>query len=420
MSGDVPPFKRVRHLLRDAAIGLAWLHHALGASLRAGWPMDDAGRAIIDVSAPLDEAACPRAGTRDFFNRLRHRLLSALERSRSLAAANGRHWPLPSAIRFLVAQDGAATAALRFPAPFQPEGVDWLEASQPRIGPQALWRGPRAEIRDVRLGYRLAFSQVEVDPPARDVRLIPVFPEVRPDIGVTTEIVWDLPQLCESVRRPGGYDVVNCTCGLADHSGLMSLAFVAHPDDDTVVWEIDIPGHRPALHPRWRDASGFLRLVFRRADYEADIRAMLDAVVNAGTPELPIDEYEPGRGGCTFESLQDLAAKNQWSRLPLLRPGVAVEFRVAQQDFMLFDRRPSRIYAPRLFTRWAASAAFDRWADGFLPGRELEVCRRARCDQAGEAFAAVLRRCFAEGSTAPGVTVCYRPCSDHRGHSSAP
>lgn len=134
VSRVVPPFKRLRHLLRDAAIGLAWLHFDLGEGLCAGWPTDDAGWAAIDVSVPLDEAACPRYGTREFLNRLRGRLLLALERKQALAAANGRHWPLPSAIRFLLAPDGSARATLRFPAPFQPEGVAWLEASQPGLG----------------------------------------------------------------------------------------------------------------------------------------------------------------------------------------------------------------------------------------------------------------------------------------------
>ena len=267
---------------------------------------------------------------------------------------------------------------------------------------------PMKEMRDVRLGYRLAFRPVEADSPAQDVRLIPVFPEVRTDIGEKTEIVWDLPQLCESIRRPGGYDVVNCACGLGDHANLMSLAFVAHPDDDTVVWEIAIPGHRGALDERWGDASGFLRMVFRRAACEADIRAMLHAVVNASTAELAISGYDPNLGGCVFENLQELAAKNEWSRQPILRSGTLVEFRVVYRDFMLFNGKPSHTYAPRLFTRWAASAAFDHWADYFLLGHDLEERRRAECDQAGEAFATVLRRCFAEGLTAPGVTVDYR------------
>ena len=262
-------------------------------------------------------------------------------------------------------------------------------------------------FKRVRLGYRLAFRPVDADPPAQDVRLVPVFPEVRPDIGEATEIVWDLPQLCESIRRPGGYDVVNCACGLGDHSNLTSLAFVAHPDNDTVVWEIDIPGHRPALDERWQEASGFLRLMFLRADYEADIRAMLDAVVTAGTPELLIDEYEPGRGGCAWEHLQELAAANQWSRLPILRPGSVLEFQIMRNRFLLLDGKPGNMYAPRLFTRWSVSAAFNRWTDFFLMGRDLEENQRGACDEAGEAFVAALRDSFAEGNVAPDVIVRY-------------
>lgn len=133
MNEVVPPFKRVRHLLRDAAIGLAWLHFDLGETLRVGWPTDGAGRAIIDATVPLDEKACPRDGTRKFLNLLRHRLLFALEQKQALAAASGRHWPLPSAIRFIIASDGTATAALRFPPPFQPQETPWSAATQFRV-----------------------------------------------------------------------------------------------------------------------------------------------------------------------------------------------------------------------------------------------------------------------------------------------
>lgn len=42
MNDVVPPFKRVRHLLRDAAMGLARLHRDLGESLRAGPPSERA------------------------------------------------------------------------------------------------------------------------------------------------------------------------------------------------------------------------------------------------------------------------------------------------------------------------------------------------------------------------------------------
>jgi len=270
------------------------------------------------------------------------------------------------------------------------------------------------EVQGARLGFRLAFETTFSDPPYQTVRLVPEFPHVRPDIAETTDIVWDLPQLCESIQRPGGYDVLNCTCGLGDHADLMELAFVAHPDDATVVWEIDIPGHRPALEARWRETEGFLRLVFRREDYEADIRAMLAAVLSAGSPDLPVEEYDPNRGGEVYELLQARAADGDWSRQPILRPGTLLEFRVARSSFLLLDGKPSNMYAPRLFTRWSAMAAFDHWADPFLLDRDLAESRGADCDEAGEAFAAVLRRCFAEGLAAPGVAVEYRPCREPR------
>ncbi len=188
------------------------------------------------------------------------------------------------------------------------------------------------ELRDVRLGFRLAFETTFSDSPYQIVRLIPEFPRVRPDIAETTDIVWDLPQLCESIRRPGGYDVLNCTCGLGDHAGLTGLAFVAHPDDATVVWEIDIAGHRAALDARWPEASGFLRLVFRRDDYEVDIRAMLDAVVSASSLEPPVEEYDPNRGGDAYELLQARAADNDWSRQPVFDSGTLARTRSLRRE----------------------------------------------------------------------------------------
>jgi hypothetical protein len=260
-----------------------------------------------------------------------------------------------------------------------------------------------------RLGFRLAFQKFD-DPPTQTVRLIPVFPGVRPDIKEKTNIVWDLPQLLESIRRPGGYHVLNCSCGDTGHANILEAMFVAHPDDETVVWEIDIPSHRSALDEGLRATEGVLRITFNRAAYEADIFAMLDAVLSAGTPDLPVDEYDPDRGGEAYERLQALAKKNDWSRQPILPPGSILDFRIHRDDWMLLDGRHLREYAPRLFTRRAALQAFDRWADFFLMGQDLQQCDRPACDEAGREFAAILQQCYQEGATAPGVTVRY--CAD--------
>lgn len=262
------------------------------------------------------------------------------------------------------------------------------------------------EIRDARLGFRLAFQTIYSDTPWQIVRLIPEFPEMRTDIEEATDIVWDLPQLCDSIRRPGGYHVLNCSCAISDHAGLSGMACVAHPDDETVIWEIDISGHRPALHERWRDKEGFLRLVFRREDYEADIRAMLKAGLTAGSPGLPpVEEYHPdNKQGEAYEWLQSWASANDWSRQPLLPEGTTLEF-LSNTD-CLRDGKPLREYVLRLFTRWAAMQTYLRWTRPFWRDKPTPPDPIA-ADADGQAFAITLRACYAEGRTAPGVTVTY-------------
>lgn len=264
----------------------------------------------------------------------------------------------------------------------------------------------RKEIRNVRLGFRLVFQTIHSDPPWQIVRLIPAFPEVYPDIEEKTDIVWDLPQLCDSIRKPGGYHVLNCSCGLSDHAGLKELAFIAHPDEETVVWELDLPGHYPALHERWEGASGFLRLVFNRAEYEADILAMLAAVLSAGSPELPVEEYEPdNKHGEAYEWLQSLAAANDWSRQPILPEGTTLEF--LPDTNCLRDGKPLREYAPRLLTRWAAMQAYYHWTRPFWRDEPMPP-DPTTADANGQAFAIALQACYAESRTAPGVSIAYR------------
>lgn len=269
----------------------------------------------------------------------------------------------------------------------------------------------RKEIRDARLGFRLAFQTIHAEPPWQIARLIPEFPEVYPEIEEKTDIVWDLPQLCESIRKPGGYHMLNCSCGLSDHAGLKGLAFIAHPDDETVVWEIDIPDHRPALHERWEGDAGFLRLIFNRAEYEADVRAMLAAVLSTGSPELPVEEYAPdNHRGEAYEWLQSRAAANDWSRQPVFPPGSVLEFRPGQWDVLL-DGKPLREYTPRLFTRWSVMQAHHRWTRRYWHDGQYRIDDPVACDEAGHEFVAALRESFEEGRTSPDTVVAYRPCT---------
>lgn len=268
------------------------------------------------------------------------------------------------------------------------------------------------EIRDARLGFRLAFQTIYAEPPYQIVRLIPEFPEVRADIEAKTTIVWDLPQLCESIRKPGGYDVLNCTCGLPDDAGIDGMVFVSHPNDTTVVWEIDIADYRPALNERWHSCGGYLRLVFRRAEYEADIRAMLQTVLTAGTADLPVEEYDPNRRGDAYERLRMLAVNNDWSRQPILPAGTTLEFQPSKDRHVLRDGKPLREYVPRLFTRWTVIQAYKHWTRLYWHDGRLRIDNPAACDAAGREFVARLQASYAEGQTAPGVTIIYRSTDD--------
>ena len=289
-----------------------------------------------------------------------------------------------------------------------------------------------------RLGYRLAFETVYDEPPYQAVSLIPVCPWIHPDIQKATTIVWDLPELLRSIQRPGGYQVLNCTCGVADDAELMALNYVAHPDDETVIWEVDVPGHRPALEKSFGESDGFSRATFRRAHYEADILGMLDAVLSAGTSALPVEEYNPNRNGDSYQRLQELAANWDGSRQPILRPGSRLEIGFFDDELARLNGAAYRDYLPRLFTRWDTHVAFEHWRRYFARGHGvtytlaqegididenvfgrgdarnrfhlLHERDREACDDAGRHFAAALSRSFAEGSSAPDVIVEYRHC----------
>ena len=276
---------------------------------------------------------------------------------------------------------------------------------------------PRLEIRDARLGFRLGPPSVigELEH-YRGIRPIPSFPEARADIETKTMIVWDLPKLCASIRRPGGYDVLNCSCGDGGHAGLWSPIFISHPDNDSVNWEIDISDCYPALDERWRDQTGFLRLHFRRADYEADIRTMLRTMVSVGQSTPPAKEDDPDRDDedpdeLAWEVLLQLAVADDWLRQPVFPPGSVLEFR-PDQSAVLLDGKPLREYVPRLFTRWTVIQAYNHWTRLYWHDGRLRIDNPAACDAAGREFVARLQASYAEGQTAPGVTIIYRSTDD--------
>jgi|APTNR8051073442_1049403.scaffolds.fasta_scaffold10561_7 hypothetical protein len=163
---------------------------------------------------------------------------------------------------------------------------------------------------------------------------------------------------------------------------------------------------------------------------------MLRDVRSAGSTALPAEALDPG--GCdAYERAMALRDKELCLREPLLPAGTVLEFGLSGPNLLVIDGKPDLGWPVRLFTRWSALAAFKRWisymsrgyAIRYTLGQETNVdlswfaeperrndffllreTERAACDAAGEALVQTLRACFAEGETAPGVTVRYQSC----------
>ena len=295
---------------------------------------------------------------------------------------------------------------------------------------------PLAEL-PARLGWTLARKIIHSDPPGLCIRFIPDFPGSNVAIA-ETGIVWDVLVLYDSARRPGGHFLLNSDCGYAQDSGIQERVFVSHPNAETIVWEIDVRDLRPSLAPHWQDGDNCLRLVFGREQYEADVRSMLRQARAAGSPDLPVEELEPDVQGLAFEKMCALDCDGQWPREPILPPGTTVEFGFFGSGLLTIDGNHEWRWPTWLFPRWAVYARFKQWirfahrgyALRYALGKEgvvadlsrfsgeaersnfvlLHESGRLACHRAGKELALVLKASFAEGETAPGVEVRYRPC----------
>lgn len=302
------------------------------------------------------------------------------------------------------------------------------------------------------LGWRKRYGEFIFYPgaPCVTFSLTPAFPGCA-DTLRERGIVWDLWRLMESVRRPGAFPIVNCECGYPPDACLETDVLVSHPDDATVVWELDCKGLSPALDSAFVDLDGFIRLVFERKAYEADVRGMLREVQQTAHMPTPVADlaeaydfaslakvypgcrfvteyrFEPTvHGDCDAEEFCALDAEVDWSREPVFAPGTLLEIGLFGDRLLRIDGCPSHDRIGRWFTRWEALVAFRQWMSGVTrrwalsgngitpdmpadhgdfvlrPGQDGEICHRS-----GEAFAEVLRRCLSEGKTAPDVEVRY-------------
>lgn len=303
-----------------------------------------------------------------------------------------------------------------------------------------------------RLGWRKRYGEFIFypDAPCVTFSLTPVFPGCGGKLA-ERGIVWDLWRLMESVRRPGAFSVINCECGYPPDANIETDVSVSHPDDATVIWELDCKGLSPALDDAFCHLDGFIRLVFERKAYESYVRGMLREVQNTARTPTPIADlaeaydfgsleklypdcsfvadyrFEPTvHGDCDAEEFCALDAEADWPREPLFAPGTLLEIGLFGDRLLRIDGCLRNDWIGRWFTRWEAHIAFRLWLGyvnrrftfssiGMLtdiaadpnefvlaPGQDRETCHRA-----GEAFAEALRRCLSEGKTAPGVEVRY-------------
>lgn len=233
------------------------------------------------------------------------------------------------------------------------------------------------------------------------------------------DIVLDLKTLLDSARRPAGYYLLTCECGLADDAGIEELIFVQHPTPDTIEWDVDIQGTRSAMvKETWlTHQDGYIRLIFDRSRYVADLRRMVVEVQQANK-ELELYELA-GRGDYGF--VEEMLAYDFNAPIvsePVLPPGSHLEFRLEGEEYCWLNGKMLRGWPPHYFPRWQINRAFKEWTKFFQRGYAGKPNQlylpdendRAACDAAGYELASMLQQSFNESANFPQVTVSYSPC----------
>jgi len=311
-----------------------------------------------------------------------------------------------------------------------------------------------------RIGWKFHYSEIIFDdPPYLIMEAWPDFSGCHPDIG-RTGIVWDPLLLWKSIIRPGGYFLLTCSCDYPPDAGIEEMVLVSHPDDRTVIWELDIKGLFPALDKRIFPDEGFVRLVFNRDDYETEIKSMLHELrhrlVNPAPiaelsdvngfdhlirlhPQLAaiaVGEFEPNGGCDEMDTLLGMDPEAARSMQPIWPPGTVIEFGFFDrggarcQEVMIVDGLPlpGANWPTRYLTRWSTLIAFCSWMAYVQRGHAMSASwvelggqfnntffltkgsDRERCHEAGKVLASLLQKSYEESNAAQGVTVAYRKC----------
>lgn len=282
-----------------------------------------------------------------------------------------------------------------------------------------------------RLGWKLSQSFIYGDvasnqPTEQELKFIPALECGLELAGKFEDIVLDLKALIASAVQPGGYFLLNCECGCPDDCEIEEMIFVHHPNEHSIVWELDVQGLRTALIKEdWlTHQSGYVRLVFDREQYEADLRRMMVEVKQANTL-LELYGLAPGDYGFT-EYLLVTDVDLPFVVEPILPPGSHLEFRLEGSALCWLDGKRWNGWPSRFFPCWQVNQAFKKWIefaqrgyaikDAAQPSKAnylylLDENSRAACDAAGNELVQKLCACINQGVNFPKITVSYSSCA---------
>jgi|CXWL01.1.fsa_nt_gi hypothetical protein len=306
-------------------------------------------------------------------------------------------------------------------------------------------------ILPARLGWKLGRSFIYGDggdkpPTDQELKFLPALECGLQMAGEHGDIVLDLQSLFESARKPGGYWLLTCECGEADDADIHEPIFVQHLSPDTIVWELDIQGLRAALvKEMWlTHQEGYVRLIFDRNQYVADLRRMVVEVQQANK-ELELWGVA-GRGDYGF--VEELLAFNFDEPIvaePIFPPGSHLEFKLEGEEFCWLNGKRLFGWPPHYFPTWEINRIFKMWMEFFqrgyafnssglpaqsgglylLGGTEydaqivtgnlnqfylLDESCRAACDVTGNELVEKLRVAINQGVSSSKIMVSYSPC----------
>lgn len=288
-----------------------------------------------------------------------------------------------------------------------------------------------------------------------ELLFIPKFPFCAKDLK-EYPIVWEPERLVRSYTTPGSYELITCSCGESEHAGITGCVYVSHPDDQIILWEMNISDFKPALCPELQDKKGYIRFEFFRENYRKslinmyttmkmlsdnflypdEIKSLTDAKwINKIQPDTRIAIECFGPYGEDIQEFHQQILCLQQERNPLFPPGTTIEIGLFKEELFQINGVIFKDWFEQYFTRLAVKEAFDSWMKTACrryaqktknvlsaphlmsimgnddPKRNEFVLRDGftleDCHRAGRHFAEVFAMSLEEGDTVPGVAVGY-------------